>query len=174
MKKFLIVVDMQKDFVDGSLGTKEAQGIVQNVCEKIKGFEGEIICTFDTHDKNYLESTEGKKLPVKHCIKGTEGWKLDENVKSALEGKVYTAVEKPTFGSVKLPEVIREMAQGDDFTVELVGLCTDICVVSNALLIKANFPEIEISVDSSCCAGVTPDRHNAALETMKSCQINVI
>ncbi len=174
MKKFLIVVDVQKDFVDGSLGTAEAQGIIQNVCEKIRGFEGEIIVTFDTHGENYLESAEGKKLPVKHCIKGTEGFELDENVKSALEGKVYTAVEKPAFGSVKLPEVIRDMAQGDDFTVELVGLCTDICVVSNALIIKANFPEIEISVDSSCCAGVTPDSHNAALETMKSCQINVI
>ena len=174
MKKFLIVVDMQKDFVNGSLGTKEAQGIVQNVCDKIKGFEGEIICTFDTHDENYLESAEGKKLPVKHCIKDTEGWKLDKNVKSALAGKDYTIVEKTTFGSVKLPEIIKEKAQGEDFTVELIGLCTDICVVSNALLIKANFPEIEISVDSSCCAGVTPDRHNAALETMKSCQINVI
>lgn len=174
MKKFLIIVDMQKDFVDGSLGTAEAQGIIQNVCEKIRGFEGEIIVTFDTHGENYLESAEGKKLPVKHCIKGTEGFELDKNVKSALEGKVYTAVEKPAFGSVELPEVIRDMAQGDDFTVELVGLCTDICVVSNALIIKANFPEIEISVDSSCCAGVTPDSHNAALETMKSCQINVI
>lgn len=174
MKKFLIIVDMQKDFVDGSLGTAEAQGIVQSVCEKIRGFEGEIIVTFDTHCENYLESAEGKKLPVKHCIKGTEGFELDKNVKSALEGKVYTAVEKPTFGSVELPEVIRDMAQGDDFTVELVGLCTDICVVSNALIIKANFPEIEISVDSSCCAGVTPDSHNAALETMKSCHINVI
>lgn len=174
MKKFLIIVDMQKDFVDGSLGTAEAQGIIQNVCEKIRGFDGEIIVTFDTHGENYLESAEGKKLPVKHCIKGTEGFELDKNVESALEGKVYTAVEKPAFGSVELPEVIRDMVQGDDFTVELVGLCTDICVVSNALIIKANFPEIEISVDSSCCAGVTPDSHNAALETMKSCQINVI
>ena len=174
MKNFLIVVDMQKDFVDGSLGTIEAQGIVQNVCEKIKGFEGEIIVTFDTHDENYLESAEGKKLPVKHCIKGTEGFELDENIKAALADKAYTSVEKPTFGSVKLPGIIKEKAQGEDFSVEFVGLCTDICVVSNALLIKANFPEAQISVDSSCCAGVTPDSHNAALETMRSCQINVI
>ena len=174
MKKFLVVVDMQKDFVDGSLGTIEAQGIVRNVCEKIKGFEGEIIVTFDTHDENYLDTAEGKKLPVKHCIKGTKGFELDEDVKSALEGKDYTSVEKPTFGSVKLPEIIREKAQGEDFTVELIGLCTDICVVSNALLIKANFPEAEVFVDSSCCAGVTVESHNAALETMKSCQINVI
>ena len=174
MKNFLVVVDMQKDFVDGSLGTIEAQGIVRNVCEKIKGFEGEIICTFDTHNENYLDTAEGKKLPVKHCIKGTEGFELDEDVKSALAGKDYTIVEKPTFGSVKLPEIIREKAQGEDFTVELIGLCTDICVVSNALLIKANFPEAEVFVDSSCCAGVTVESHNAALETMKSCQINVI
>ena len=174
MKNFLVVVDMQKDFVDGSLGTIEAQGIVRNVCEKIKGFEGEIIVTFDTHDENYLDTAEGKKLPVKHCIKGTKGFELDEDVKSALEGKDYTSVEKPTFGSVKLPEIIREKAQGEDFTVELIGLCTDICVVSNALLIKANFPEVEIYVDSACCAGVTVESHNAALETMRSCQINVI
>lgn len=174
MKKFLIVVDMQKDFVDGSLGTKEAQGIVQNVCEKIKSFEGEIICTFDTHYENYLETAEGKKLPVEHCIKGTAGFELDENVKSAFAGKEYTALEKPTFGSVKLPEVIRERAGEEDFSVELIGLCTDICVVSNALLLKANFPEAEISVDSSCCAGVTPESHNCALNTMRSCQINVI
>ena len=174
MKNFLIVVDMQKDFVDGALGTKEAQGIVQNVCEKIKSFQGEIIVTFDTHNENYLETAEGRKLPVKHCIKGTDGFELDENVSKALEGKDYTALEKPTFGSVLLPEIIKEKADGEDFTAELVGLCTDICVVSNALLIKANFPEAEISVDSSCCAGVTPESHNSALNTMRSCQINVI
>lgn len=173
MKNFLIVVDMQKDFVDGSLGTKEAQAIVGKVCEKIKNFKGEVIVTFDTHFENYLESAEGKKLPVEHCIKGTRGWELDENVKSALDNKEYTAVEKPTFGSVKLPEIIREKAQGEDFSVELIGLCTDICVVSNALLIKANFPEAHIFVDSACCAGVTPESHNAALATMKSCQIDV-
>lgn len=174
MKNFLVVVDMQKDFVNGALGTNEAQAIVDNVCRKILTFQGEIIVTFDTHSENYLETAEGRKLPVKHCIKGTEGFELDENVKSALEGKDYTAVEKPTFGSVLLPEIIREKAEDEDFTVELVGLCTDICVVSNALLLKANFPEAEISVDSECCAGVTPESHNSALNTMISCQINVI
>lgn len=174
MKKFLVVVDMQKDFVDGSLGTKEAQGIVSKVCEKIENFDGEIICTFDTHTENYLETSEGRKLPVKHCIKGTKGWELDENVKSVLENRDVIFVEKPTFGSVDLPSVIKEQTQGEDFIIEFVGLCTDICVVSNALLIKANFPEAEISVDSECCAGVTPESHNAALVTMKSCQINVI
>ncbi len=173
MKKFLIVVDMQKDFVDGALGTNEAQGIVSNVCEKIKNFYGDIIVTFDTHNENYLESAEGRKLPVEHCIKGTAGFELNESVKLALESKGYTAVEKPTFGSVSLPEIIKEKAQDEEFSIELVGLCTDICVVSNALILKANFPEAEISVDSSCCAGVTPESHNAALNTMKSCQIEV-
>lgn len=173
MKKFLVVVDMQKDFVDCSLGTIEAQGIVSNVCEKIKNFDGEVIVTFDTHNENYLESAEGRKLPVEHCIKGTAGFELDENVKFALKNTDYTAVEKPTFGSVSLPEIIKEKAQDEEFSIELVGLCTDICVVSNALILKANFPEAEISVDSSCCAGVTPESHNAALATMKSCQIEV-
>lgn len=164
---------MQKDFVDGSLGTKEAQAIVGKVCEKIKNFKGEVIVTFDTHFENYLESAEGRKLPVEHCIKGTKGWELDENVKSALESKEYATVEKPTFGSVRLPEIIFDKAQGEEISIELIGLCTDICVVSNALLIKANFPEARISVDSACCAGVTPKSHNAALATMKSCQIDV-
>lgn len=173
MKKFLVVVDMQKDFVDGSLGTAEAQAVVPGVCEKIRGFQGQIICTFDTHFENYLETLEGKNLPVKHCIKETSGFELDENVKAALESKEYISLEKPTFGSLKLPEIIKEKAQGEDFSVELVGLCTDICVVSNALLLKANFPEAEISVDSACCAGVTPESHNCALNTMRSCQINV-
>lgn len=173
MKKFLVVVDMQKDFVDGALGTAEAQKIVPAVCERIETFDGEIIVTFDTHAENYLDTAEGKKLPVKHCIKGTDGFELNESVKLALEGKEHTAVEKPTFGSVKLPEVIRGKAQGEDFSIELIGLCTDICVVSNALLLKANFPEAPVSVDSSCCAGVTVESHSAALSTMKSCQIDV-
>lgn len=173
MKKFLVVVDMQKDFVDGSLSTAEAQAVVPEVCEKIRGFQGQIICTFDTHFENYLETLEGKNLPVKHCIKETVGFELDENVKAALESKEYISLEKPTFGSLKLSEIIKEKAQGEDFSVELVGLCTDICVVSNALLLKANFPEAEISVDSACCAGVTPESHNCALNTMRSCQINV-
>lgn len=174
MKNFLVVVDMQKDFVDGSLGSIDAQKIVRNVCEKIENFKGEIIVTFDTHFDNYLETAEGRKLPVKHCIKETSGWELDENVKSALENKAYIALEKPTFGSVELPGVIKELSEGEEFSIELIGLCTDICVVSNALLLKANFPEAEISVYTACCAGVTPESHNAALITMKSCQINIM
>ena len=173
MKKVLIVVDMQKDFVDGSLGTKEAVAIVPAVAEKIRAFEGEIFVTYDTHFENYMETAEGRKLPVMHCIKGTDGWKLDKAVAEALEGKKYTPVEKITFGSVKLPGMIKETVGDEQFSVELIGLCTDICVVSNALLIKAAFPEAAIAVDSSCCAGVTPEKHEAALETMRSCQIDV-
>lgn len=173
MKQFLIVVDMQNDFVDGSLGTKEAQGIVDNVANKIKNFPGEIIATFDTHFKNYNKTLEGKNLPVVHCVKDTKGWQLNEKVASALNQKGFTAVEKLTFGSVDLPQIIKEKAKNEDFSIELIGLCTDICVVSNALLLKANFYEKQITVDSSCCAGVTPQTHSAALETMKMCQITV-
>ncbi len=173
MKKFLIVVDMQKDFVDGALGTKEAVAIVPAAAEKISAFDGEIFVTLDTHFDNYMTTNEGRHLPVPHCIKGTEGRQLDKAVAKALEGKNYTAVEKNTFGSVELPGLIKKAAGNDDFTVELIGLCTDICVVSNALLIKANFPEAEIAVDAKCCAGVTPQAHEAALATMASCQITV-
>ncbi len=173
MKKVLIVVDMQKDFVDGALGSAEAAAIVDNVVKKIESFDGDIIVTYDTHHKNYMETQEGKNLPVPHCIKGTEGWELDPKVRAALEGREYRAIEKPTFGSVELAEYIKEKYNPDDIEIELIGLCTDICVVSNALLLKANFLEAKVSVDASCCAGVTPDSHNAALLTMKMCQINV-
>ena len=174
MKRFLIVVDMQKDFVDGALGTKEAQKIVAAVAERINGFFGDIIVTYDTHADNYMQTSEGKNLPVPHCIKGTDGHALDSRVQKALEGKKYTTVEKPTFGSVELPKIIEDLVSGEDFSLELLGLCTDICVVSNALLLKAHFPEVPITVNSSLCAGVTPDTHNSALTTMKMCQINVI
>lgn len=174
MKKFLVVVDIQKDFVDGALGTAEAVDIIPNVVKKINEFDGEIFVTYDTHFDNYMESSEGKKLPVPHCIKGTDGWELNLDVAEALKSKKYTVVEKLTFGSVKLPEFISAAAGEDEFSIELIGLCTDICVVSNALILKANFPEMDICVDASCCAGVTPESHNAALTTMKMCQINVI
>ena len=174
MKKILIVVDMQKDFVDGSLGSSEAVGIVGNVCNKIRNHKGDIIVTYDTHNENYMETQEGKKLPVPHCIKGTEGWELCREVKEALSGKEYKTIEKPTFGSVELPSYIKENYNPKDIEIELVGLCTDICVVSNALLLKANFLETEISVDSRCCAGVTKESHNSALCTMKMCQVNII
>ncbi len=173
MKKFLVVVDMQKDFVDGALGTKEAVAVVPAVCAKIRAFDGTIFATLDTHFADYMDTAEGRKLPVPHCVKDTDGWKLNEDVAAALEEKGYTAVEKRTFGSVDLPRLIAQAADGEPFSAELVGLCTDICVVSNALLLKAHFPEAPIAVDASCCAGVTPALHAAALETMRSCQIDV-
>ena len=173
MKKLLIVVDMQKDFVDGALGSKEAVAIVDNVVNKIEGFEGDIIVTYDTHPENYMQTQEGKNLPVPHCIKGTDGWKLDAKVQAAVDKKGFKAIEKPTFGSTELPEFIKANYNPDEIEIELIGLCTDICVVSNALLMKANFLETQVSVDAKCCAGVTPDSHNAALTTMKMCQVNV-
>lgn len=175
MDKILVVVDMQNDFVDGALGTKEAEEIVDRVVSKIQNFQGPVIATLDTHPEHYLETAEGRKLPVPHCIRGSEGWKINGEVLAALEKKGYQAVEKGTFGSVELPERIRKLTDGEEkgAEIEMVGLCTDICVVSNALLLKANFPEAEISVDSACCAGVTPQTHQAALATMRMCQISI-
>lgn len=174
MKKFLIVVDMQKDFVDGALGTPEAVAIVDNVVNKINSFDGNIIVTYDTHLEDYMDTREGKNLPVPHCIKETDGWKLDAKVQDALLGKEYIELEKPTFGSILLPEIIEDLAGEEEFEVELIGLCTDICVVSNAMVLKAHYPEVDIKVDASCCAGVTPATHDAALLTMKMCQIEVV
>lgn len=174
MKHLLVVVDIQKDFVDGALGTAEAVAIVENAAKKIREFDGEIFVTYDTHFENYMETAEGSKLPVPHCIKGTEGWELNADIADALADKDYTAVEKITFGSTELPEFVKKAVGDEDFDVTLIGLCTDICVVSNALILKANFPEKEVYVDAACCAGVTVDTHNAALATMKMCQINVI
>jgi len=178
MKKLLIVVDMQNDFITGSLGTKEAVEIVPKVIKKIKSWCGDIVFTQDTHMDNYLDINEGKHLPVKHCIKSTDGHNIHHDVLDAsLDneyygiGSVICYLEKYTFGSTALPEIIR--GHGYDY-IELVGLCTDICVVSNALILKANYPEITICVDASCCAGVTPDSHEAAIKTMKMCQINII
>lgn len=175
--KFLVVVDMQKDFVDGALGTKEAVSIVPNAVKKINEFEGKVICTYDTHFDNYMETSEGKKLPVVHCVENTDGWKLDKAIQEAVNEKNYISLHKITFGSKDLPALIKSLA-GDtadsDLDICLIGLCTDICVVSNALYLKANFPEAKISVDSSCCAGVTPETHDAALATMRCCQIDVL
>lgn len=171
--KLLIVVDMQNDFIDGSLGTPEAVAIIPNVIEKINNWDGDIIATLDTHSDDYLDTNEGKSLPVEHCIENTYGHKINTRVQKALfESKDNTSyIQKRTFGSTALPEFIR----GKDIEyIELVGLCTDICVVSNALLLKANYPEVNIAVDASCCAGVTPESHKAALLTMKMCQIDII
>ncbi len=173
MDRILIIVDMQKDFVDGALGTKEAVEAARRAASKISGFQGRIIATLDTHGQDYLDTAEGKKLPVPHCIKGTAGWELHETVRQALSGKPYQAIEKETFGSVRLAQELSKAWQDEPFEAELIGLCTDICVVSNALLLKAYLPQMRITVDAACCAGVTPKTHEAALETMKMCQIEV-
>lgn len=164
--KTLIVVDMQNDFIDGALGTKEAVAIVENVKKKIQTAKeegAEIIFTRDTHGADYLNTSEGKNLPVEHCIQGTKGWEIAEGLE--VDGCTY--IDKPTFGWIHWGERTFE-------EIELVGLCTDICVVSNALILKAQFPEVPVTVDATCCAGVTPATHKAALETMKMCQIRVI
>ena len=170
--KTLIVIDMQKDFIDGSLGTKEAVGIVDNVKKKIEEYlknGDEVIFTRDTHQENYMDTNEGRHLPMIHCIEETEGWEirpeLIDAVKKSGSGNV-TIINKPSFGYTGWGDFEFE-------EIELVGLCTDICVVSNALILKALFPEIKISVDAAACAGVTPESHNAALTTMKMCQIEI-
>ena len=142
--------------------------------EKIRSFDGDIFVTFDTHYDDYMQTAEGKKLPVPHCIKGTPGHALNADISAALNGKSYTAVEKNTFGSVELPDLIQKAANGEAFSIEIIGLCTDICVISNALILKAHFPEVPIAVDAACCAGVTPELHKAALAAMKSCQIDIV
>lgn len=173
MKKILVVVDMQNDFIDGALGTKEAEQIVEPVMHKIKEYNtGNIYATRDTHGTDYLSTQEGKNLPVEHCIKDTQGWEIRSEIAELLDGAVV--VDKPSFGSLKLAELLYEENKKEELEIELVGLCTDICVVSNAILLKAKMPEIKISVDASCCAGVTPESHAAALETMKMCQINIL
>lgn len=173
-KNVLIVVDMQKDFVDGSLGTKEAIAIVDAVVKKVNEFDGEVIFTRDTHYGNYMDSQEGKYLPVVHCVKDTAGWEIVPELDVIRNAKNMQCYDKPTFGCTELAEDLKKSYEnGEIESVELVGLCTDICVVSNALLIKAFMPELPVSVDSACCAGVTPAKHEAALETMRSCQIQV-
>ena len=173
MRKLLIVIDMQNDFIDAALGTKEAVFIVEAVKEKIRSYPAaDVIATMDTHGENYMDTQEGKYLPVPHCIRGTEGWKIRPDIEELLtEAKIY---EKPTFGSMKMAEDLKALSEKEEIELELIGLCTDICVASNALLLKAAMPEVKISVDASCCAGVTPEKHAAALETMRSCQIQVV
>lgn len=171
MKNVLVVVDMQKDFIDGALGTKEAEAVVDKVAEAIRSFEGDIVFTRDTHFENYLETQEGRNLPVVHCIKDTGGWQIDRKL-AALCPNGMKIFDKVTFGSVALAEYLK--ADKELECVTLVGLCTDICVISNALLIKANMPEIKVRVLEACCAGVTPQSHKNALEAMKMCQIEIV
>ena len=162
--KYLIVVDMQVDFITGSLGSKMAQEIVPNVVEKVKNFDGKVIFTRDTHYADYMHTQEGKKLPVEHCIKGTKGWQICDELKPY----VNEVVDKITFGSVDLPQLLTDADE-----IELCGLCTDICVISNAMILKATFPEVKIAVDSKCCAGVSIESHNTALDAMKAVQIEI-
>ncbi len=170
--KFLIVVDMQNDFIDGALGTKEAVAILPAVKAKIEGFDGRVIFTRDTHEKEYLSTQEGKNLPVEHCIKDTDGWQIND----ALEAlRKEEPVDKPTFGCVALGQLLKAYDTYEEKieSITLIGLCTDICVISNAMLIKAFLPETPISVDAACCAGVTPESHERALDAMAACQINI-
>lgn len=169
--KILIVVDMQNDFIDGSLGTKEAVGIVPSVIQEIRlGNYDRIFATLDTHPADYLQTFEGKHLPVAHCIQGTDGWQINAQVKQALEEKHAVYIEKPTFGS---QELVHQAVSLHPDEITLIGLCTDICVISNALLLRAALPQIPIHVRSNACAGVSQDKHEAALLVMQSCQIDV-
>lgn len=172
MRRLLLVIDMQNDFIDGALGTSEAEAIVDRVVKKIEQYPtADIFATRDTHPENYLETQEGRYLPVVHCVEGTSGWKLNSKIAAAL--KDAAVIDKPTFGSKELAERVAVLAQEDDLDITLVGLCTDICVISNALLLKAFLPETPIRVIADCCAGVTPESHKAALDTMRMCQIQI-
>ena len=172
MQEILVVVDMQNDFVTGPLGTPEARTILPKVAEKVKNFPGRVLFTRDTHEENYLESREGRALPVPHCIRGTWGWELCPELETLRKEE---PVDKCTFGSTGLGEVLRAADQyGEKIgKITLVGVCTDICVISNALLLRAFLPEAEIAVDAACCAGVTPESHQTALRAMKACQITI-
>ena len=172
MRDVLIVVDMQKDFIDGALGTPEAVAIVPKVIEKVKNFDGTVLFTRDTHPEWYLDTQEGHNLPVVHCVQGTEGWKIHPELESMRKTE---AINKVTFGSSVLPERLLMMNAMDNIdSITFVGLCTDICVISNVLITKAFFPEIPVIVDASCCAGVTPESHKNALEAMKMCQVKIV
>jgi len=171
-QKILVVVDMQNDFIDGALGTKEAAAIVPRVAEKIRNFQGNIIFTRDTHEAEYLETQEGHKLPVPHCIRQTAGWELNPEI-AAWTGR-GEVIDKPSFGSVRLGELLRKKNEEEPVErITFVGLCTDICVISNAMIAKAFLPEVVMEVDASCCAGVTPESHERALQAMAACQIEI-
>lgn len=176
MVKYLIIVDMQNDFIDGVLGSAEAQKIVGNVVNKINSSNyDKIFDTLDTHEDNYLDTHEGKYLPVEHCINATYGWLLNKDIRNALKNKDYQIITKNSFGSRQLISTLQMLTIENKgcCEVELAGVCTDICVVSNALMLRSAYPDIDISVDANCCAGTTPEKHEAALTVMKSCQINI-
>jgi nicotinamidase-related amidase len=174
MSRYLIVIDMQNDFIDGALGTKEAQEILPRVIEKVRSFKGPVMFTRDTHDEDYLETQEGKRLPVTHCIGGTHGWELVKELDEYAKDHHSLIFDKESFGSQYLAGCLAGISRQVPIDeVELVGVCTDICVISNALLLKAAVPETRIIVDASCCAGVTPESHLTALKAMQACQIDI-
>lgn len=172
--EFLIVVDMQNDFVSGSLGTPEAREIVEAVAKRAEEFEGTVVFTKDTHGEDYLHTQEGANLPVAHCVRDTPGWNLVDELEQVRVQRDALVFDKPSFGSLDLAAWLVEQNDVEPIdSIELIGLCTDICVVSNALLIKANLPEVPLCVEAALCAGVTPQSHQAALDTMRSCQVQV-
>ena len=163
---------MQNDFIDGALGTPEAEAIVPNVVDRVKNFNGLVLATRDTHGGDYLQTQEGRKLPVEHCIRGTYGWEIREEIAELLESG---PIDKPTFGSETLGKVLKEFNKSEAIdSIKLVGLCTDICVISNAMVLRAAFPETEIEILSDCCAGVTPQSHQTALDAMRACQFTIV
>jgi len=171
MQNILVVVDMQNDFIDGALGTKEAVAIVSAVEEKIKNFEGRVIFTRDTHEENYMDTQEGKNLPVPHCIRGTKGWEIRPELMALCKEE---PINKVTFGSVELGPILKEANDKESIeSITFIGLCTDICVISNVMIAKAFLPEVKVKVDAACCAGVTPASHQNALEAMKVCQVEI-
>ena len=172
MQNILLVIDMQNDFIDGALGTKEAVEIVPAVKAKIEQFDGPVLFTRDTHETWYMDTQEGKNLPVPHCIRGTDGWQIRPELDALRKTE---AIDKKTFGSKDLGRILTEMNEQEEIgSITVIGLCTDICVISNALLAKAFLPEVPIIVDASCCAGVTPESHENALKAMEVCQIKVV
>ena len=174
--KVLVVVDMQNDFISGSLGTPEARAIIPAVVDRIKRHNGVVVITQDTHDETYAETQEGKNLPVSHCVYGTDGWYVHQEVAAAANNSnnELAIFSKPTFGSLELGDYLSALNKSDPVDeIILIGLCTDICVISNAMILKAYLPEVKITVDASCCAGVTPESHANALAAMKMCQINI-
>ena len=171
MQDILIVVDMQNDFIDGALGTAEAVAIVPKVVEKVRDFKGTVIFTRDTHGENYMQTQEGRNLPVPHCIKGSRGWEVCPALEPLRTG---LTIDKPTFGSAELGRLLLELdAKEPVGSIALVGLCTDICVISNAMIAKAFLPEVPVTVDAACCAGVTPESHRTSLSAMKMCQVRI-
>lgn len=170
--KVLVVIDMQNDFIDGALGTPEACAIVPAVVDKIRNFDGLVLATRDTHGADYLNTQEGRNLPVEHCIKGTKGWELNPEISALIK---EAPIDKPTFGSCELGMRLKELAQHENIeNITLIGVCTDICVISNAMIIKAFLPEVPVTVVKECCAGVTPESHLRAIEAMRSCQIEIV